>query len=172
MIHINLLDKKILQERERRRRWRLNNPEKAQACRRSWQKSNPEKGRAACNKFYANNTEEQLERSKQWQRNNPEIARATRHRRRARILGNGGSFTASQFVQLKNHFGNVCLCCRRTEFQLLELGLTLVPDHVLPISKGGSNDISNIQPLCHGRDGCNLHKHAKHIDYRTEGMCE
>ena len=37
----------------------------------------------------------------------------------------------------------------------------LTVDHVVPISKGGSNDISNIQPLC---CNCNSKKNAKQID--------
>jgi hypothetical protein len=47
----------------------------------------------------------------------------------------------------------------------------LVPDHVKAIADGGSNYISNIQPLCHSNKagaigGCNNAKGAKHIDYR------
>lgn len=171
MICINLIDRRILQERERKRLWRLNNPDKMRECRRIWQKSNPEKSRDACNKFYASNSEEQTERSKRWQKDNPELASATRHRRRARLLGNGGSFTAAEFIELKRRFGNQCLCCHRTESHLLELGLTLTPDHVIPLVRGGTNDIENIQPLCHGKGGCNNHKHAKYIDYRLEGLC-
>jgi hypothetical protein len=38
------------------------------------------------------------------------------------------------------------LCCGRDEKELGCAGLKLVPDHVIALSRGGSNDISNIQP--------------------------
>ena len=118
-------------------------------------------------KFYAANATEQCARAAAWAKANPEAVRLIGHRRRARITGAGGSFTAEQFKAL----GDRCLCCGRTEAELAQLGLMLVPDHVLPIARGGSNNISNIQPLCHAyrkgtRSGCNNRKHAKHIDYR------
>lgn len=36
-------------------------------------------------------------------------------------------------------------------------------DHVVPVLFGGSNDISNIQPLCRS---CNSSKGASTVDYR------
>ena len=41
----------------------------------------------------------------------------------------------------------------------------LTPDHVVPLSLGGSNLISNMQPLC-GR--CNSWKNVKVVDYRPD----
>jgi 5-methylcytosine-specific restriction endonuclease McrA len=48
-----------------------------------------------------------------------------------------------------------CLCCDKRR--------KLTADHVIPVSKGGTSDISNIQPLC---QPCNSSKGAKIIDYR------
>jgi 5-methylcytosine-specific restriction endonuclease McrA len=87
---------------------------------------------------------------------------------RTRKKGNGGSFTLEQWANLKVFYGNLCLGCGRGELVLLKKGLQLVPDHILPVVLGGSSDISNIQPLCHGKGGCNLHKGAKYIDYRRK----
>jgi hypothetical protein len=94
-------------------------------------------------------------------------SKAHSHKYRARKHGNGGSWTGKQWLALKESYGNRCLGCGRTEVELLAMGRKLVPDHVKPISLGGSNNLSNIQPLCHG-DGssCNMLKSAQEIDYR------
>lgn len=77
-------------------------------------------------------------------------------KRRARIKYNGGYFTAEEFIELKNKQGNKCLACKRFD-------LKLVADHVIPLVKGGTNDISNIQILC---SRCNNKKYTKDTDYR------
>lgn len=69
---------------------------------------------------------------------------------------NIGEHTWEQWQEVKSKYGNMCLCCKQT-------GVELCADHIIPVSKGGSNDISNIQPLCRS---CNSRKHAKTIDFR------
>lgn len=77
--------------------------------------------------------------------------------REARKKGNGGSYTLEEWNALIKKFNYMCLCCKRQEPQI-----KLTVDHIIPISKGGRNDIKNLQPLCFN---CNARKHAKHIDY-------
>ena len=50
-----------------------------------------------------------------------------------------------------------CCSCGKTEKQT-----TLEVDHIIPITNGGSNDISNLQTLCRG---CNQKK-KHHFDQR------
>jgi 5-methylcytosine-specific restriction endonuclease McrA len=89
---------------------------------------------------------------------NPDRHNANNQRRRALKKGNGGSYTAQEWGQLKERYGHRCLCCGKPE---PEIKLTV--DHVIPISKRGSNDIGNIQPLCYS---CNASKQDRAIDYR------
>ena len=162
-----------IKRREQRKRWRLANPDKVHKSSQDWNARNLENKRAG-SRAWANANPERSgawikahpEYYQQYRKLHPDKGKANTHNRRARKRGNGGTFTAAQWVALQVLHGCRCLCCGRDERVLQLLGLKLVPDHVRPLVKGGSNDIGNIQPLCHGRGGCNLHKSTKHIDYR------
>jgi hypothetical protein len=127
----------------------------ANAREKRWRDSHVEKVRAGCIRWRANNREKYLR-----------IARFARHVRRIRAIAGLGSWTLAQWESLKASFNNRCLNCGLDEAQLAVLNRTLSPDHVRPLAKEGTNDLSNIQPLCHGKGGCNNRKHTKWIDYR------
>ena len=113
--------------------------------------------------------------SRKWRRDYPRQAKAlnikSKHDYRARLAEAEGSFTSSQFYSLCKEYNYCCLGCGRSKKQLLKINRVLIPDHIKPLARGGSNSIENIQPLCHavkgGRGGCNNSKHAKEIDYRN-----
>lgn len=75
--------------------------------------------------------------------------------RHNRILAQGSPFTHAEWIVLCERYDYRCLCCGERK--------TLTVDHVVPVSRGGAGDISNIQPLC---IDCNKRKHARTIDYR------
>jgi 5-methylcytosine-specific restriction endonuclease McrA len=81
---------------------------------------------------------------------------ASNNRWRARVYGNGGVFTPSEWQALCAAFGNACACCGAVT--------VLTVDHIVPISCGGLNTIDNIQPLC---AECNGAKRTQAIDYRS-----
>ncbi|MGC4947725.1 HNH endonuclease [Streptomyces sp. DT224] len=96
--------------------------------------------------------------NREWRRRNPEKVAAANARQRARGRFNP-DWTPEEWTALLDLYGHRCLACLHT-------GRKLQPDHVVPLSwPGASNAIDNIQPLC---GPCNLHKAAKHIDYRPE----
>lgn len=129
--------------RENSRRWYDANREKARENGRRWYRANRKQHREACHR---------------WEKANPEKTLEAVHRRRARTIGNGGSYTVAEWREVVRQQGGRCLACgKKTK---------LTVDHVLPIALGGSNDISNIQGLCRS---CNAVKNARHIDYRPGG---
>jgi len=85
-------------------------------------------------------------------KSNPIIISHLKARRYAREKGAIGSHSLIEWNALKIAYNNKCANCR------LELKLT--KDHITPLSKGGSDFIENIQPLC---KSCNSKKHNKII---------
>jgi 5-methylcytosine-specific restriction endonuclease McrA len=73
-----------------------------------------------------------------------------------------GSHTTQEWLDLKTLYGFQCLRCGKHES---ELDRVLEQDHIIPLSKGGSNSISNIQPLCNTCNGMGG-KGTKTNDYR------
>ena len=116
---------------------------KAREINRRWRQANPEK---------------EKEGKRQWVQANPEARAAHKHRRRTRKTKAGGSYTAAEFKAIVRHYGGKCLCCGRTDVKL-------AADHVVPVAKGGSSNIDNIQPLC---KSCNSSKGTQTIDYRPD----
>ena len=77
--------------------------------------------------------------------------------RRALKLNSGGSHSLEQWEALKDKYQHICLCCKKQEPFIV-----LTEDHIIPLTLGGTDDISNIQPLCRS---CNSRKNAKVIDF-------
>jgi len=73
--------------------------------------------------------------------------------RRVRKLNADGFHTIGEWELLKKQYSYICPSCGRKE-----PNIRLSEDHIIPLSKGGCDDIENIQPLC--RD-CNSRKHTK-----------
>jgi len=64
-------------------------------------------------------------------------------RRRSRLLNASGSHTLEEWQRLKEYFNYICQGCFKQEPEI-----KLTQDHIIPLVLGGSDYISNIQPLC------------------------
>ena len=150
-------------------KWQKDNPERYAAIRekyeeanpdrgREWRKANPEKVNAQGRKWRAANQEKFSKSVRRYALNHPDKIRAKNNVRRTRKTEAGGSYTGAEWKELIEHYGNKCLCCARSDVKL-------TVDHIVPVSKGGTSNIENIQPLC---QTCNTRKKDKTIDYRPE----
>lgn len=154
------------------RAWEAKNPDKLMAIRKRFKENNPEALRLHKKRYRDRHSQELSARQKQrrrdhpgrfkdtqrrYRKNHPENGRENARRRAARKANApGGHFTDAEFKGLCRFYGSICLKCRRDD-------LPLTADHVVPLSRGGSDEIANIQPLCHP---CNSGKCDKIEDFR------
>jgi len=97
--------------------------------------------------------------------NNPNwkggISRDNQHysrERRIRKLNAIGLHTLGEWENLKAQYNWTCPACGKEEPEI-----KLSEDHIIPLFKGGSDNIENIQPLCRS---CNAKKHTQIIKYQ------
>lgn len=159
----------------RAKRYYHDDPERAARNLKRWIENNKERRKIQQAAWYLRNQEQEKDRARSWRQNNPDRLRAQfrayrkakpdklrtiAQRRRARKYEQGGSYTEQEWVALKAQYGYTCLRCGRCEPEI-----TLTADHVIPIARGGSSFIDNIQPLCMT---CNQSKSVRTIDYRLD----
>ncbi len=147
---------------QRAKRWREQNPKQAQINSRKqaarqkalgypatkkWQKNNPDKVREGWRK-----------NDKKWRTENPEKHQAAAHRKRVRRQGNNiGQHTGQELRTLQEQFNDTCLYCQKSKEAW---------DHIIPVSRGGTNFIWNMAPTC---KPCNSSKHAQHpLEFLTQ----
>lgn len=114
---------------------------------REYYKKNKKKVLRNVRKWASENRDKVNEASRKYWRKNKDRHKLHIIIRRARLAEADGSFTKEEWQQLKEKYAHKCAICGEKEpFRQYRKKLTI--DHIMPISKGGSNDITNIQPAC------------------------
>lgn len=107
---------------------------------------------------YAAEPEKYLATNREWAKANPEKRalsdRVKRQRKRA-----AGTLSAADWRAVLERYGSACLACGSDDPPTI--------DHVIPLSKGGTNTVDNVQPLC---NPCNMRKGRKTVDYRPANV--
>ena|ERR1035441_5660181 len=157
--------------REIRRRWRERNRESERVKAKAWFDANPERHKELRRRHYLKHAEE-IKRKKReqlasdpilrgraraanrrWAKANPVRRRCLQTKREAKRRGNGGSHTAVEWITLCWSSGWRCCYCG-----IHLTAKTVTRDHLVPLSRGGTDNIDNIAPAC---GPCNYRKHTK-----------
>lgn len=128
---------------------------------RAWHAKNRTASRALSRAYHAADTDRGRRRRKAWCKANPEKVVAILARRRARLLGATGSYTATDVIAIFADQHYRCAYCR-----VNLKGRRRHVDHIVALMRGGSNERRNLQILC---PTCNTRKHAKDpVDFARE----
>jgi len=145
------------QRAEDLRKWHEAHPDYRREYSRKYREKNPNRSKEHA-QYYQVHKEEVGARVKAHIKANPDILQRKNSRRRALRLKASGDWTREQFKELCEQVDYHCAYC-------LNKFDKLTPDHIIPLARGGSNDISNIIPAC---GSCNYSKQAKTpLEYLT-----
>lgn len=129
--------------------WRAKNRDKVVSSRRAWARANKAKMGAYLADYVAGHPDTIRATKRRWKKNNPRAAVIDAHRRRARKRTASGLYTLEQLEARIAYYGGKCAYCP---------GPFEHVDHVIPLSRGGSNWPANLRPAC---SKCNCSKNNK-----------
>jgi 5-methylcytosine-specific restriction endonuclease McrA len=135
---------------KQQRQWEASNKERRRAYRVANRERRNEQSRLSMARAYAFDPERIKANVDRWRRANLDKVNTIHERRRARLMGLSIHHTTEEWLALLGRIGGKCAHCGTTE--------RISRDHINPLSKGGSDTIDNIQPLCRS---CNSRKGAK-----------
>jgi len=118
----------------------------------AWKAAHPERHAESRERYAATHHKEILESNKRWLDKRPAKRLEYRHRRRSlEVLAAGSGYTTAQHIEWRwQMYGGKCWICGGDADEL---------DHVIPLTKGGSNWPANLRPAC---KHCNTKKGNRH----------
>lgn len=129
--------------------YREGNPEIIRACIDRFYEQNPDYRR----EYYEQNKEQIAQRNSAWGKANREKTRAAWHRYDARKKGAQGEYTPEDAANIYRFQNGHCKYCN-ADLEIVGKHL----DHIMPLTRGGSNWPTNLQYLC---PTCNVSKGSK-----------
>ena len=136
------------------RKYRSENREAFRARDKAYYEANKPRLLAQMTKYNRKNREAYNAKLRRWRRNNPDKVQVWVRNRRAKIKQSAGTHSLEDINRLLVAQGFRCVYCPAD----LSDRANREVDHIVPISRGGSNDVSNIQMLC---KSCNRTKRAQ-----------
>lgn len=136
----------------RKRRYNEANKSKVAARKRRYRQANAQRQATWAREWRERNAEHAAEYNRRWAEANRAKRRANDARRRAAKRGADGVLTAENILQMLVDQGGLCAYCEAP------LEGTFHADHMIPLSRGGTHDWSNVAITC---PTCNVTKHAK-----------
>lgn len=136
--------------KEENRAYREANQERLSAQHKAYYQANREQILARVKSYYEQNREKVIAYQLAYCRTNPDKVAERAKRRDDRMAANGGSHTKEELEAKFAEFGNVCVYCGTSE----RIGI----DHMIPVVRGGTDNIENIVPACRS---CNSRKNAR-----------
>lgn len=130
----------------------LSNRESARAFQRVYRLLNREKFLDYYHAYYVNNRARMNAQARRWRRSHPETEKAYSHAKRARKKSARGTHTASDIRRQYAAQKGMCYYCQEKTDGKYHV------EHVIPLSRGGSNGPENIVISC---PKCNLEKGTK-----------
>ena len=144
------------------KKYRENNKDSLTEYHKKYRENNKGKIKESWKKYYENNKD----KIKEYRENNKDKIKGYTHKRRALKLGNGGSYTKSQWLDTLEYFDYKCAYTGECIKHSCHV------EHIVPISKGGTSYIWNLVP---STASANLSKQNRDMEewYREqEYFCE
>jgi 5-methylcytosine-specific restriction endonuclease McrA len=160
--HLKAMMKKAQAKRNLKRPWlNANLTEEQRQSKinnsRKWRLSHPGLSAQRSREYKARHVERVRANRRKWAKENPLKNKISHLNNQAKRRQAEGSFTCEEWETKKKEYNYFCSACGKQEPEI-----KLSVDHIQPLSRGGTNYIDNIQPLCMP---CNSRKNAKTIKY-------
>lgn len=147
------------------KKYQQENAAAVNAKNKAWRAANREAYNAYMREYDERNRAKRRLAKWKWKMANPDAVRLYVHRRRTALFSAGGHLSAAQWRGICEGQGQRCFDC--DELKPLTVG------HIVPVSKGGSNNVENIIAQC---QSCNSKQgrriHPKFAEALGEGHAQ